>query len=66
MDHAASGTRTNVIAIPRQRMSAEQVQIRADDLLIEDLRAGRVTDISPVPHVIRLLARWRRTLLVLS
>ncbi len=66
MDPAADGTRTNVIAIPRQRASAEQVQIHADDLLIEDIRTGRVTDVSPVHPVVRLLARWRRSLLAVS
>jgi hypothetical protein len=66
MDHAAGGTRTNVIVLPRQRMSDEQVQIQADDLLIEDLRAGRITDFTPVHPVVRLLARWRRSLLTMS
>ena len=63
MTKAAGRTRTNVIAIPLQRTSSEQMQIQADDLLIEDLRAGRITDSSPVHPVVRLLARWRRSLL---
>lgn len=63
MDSAAGGTRRNVITIPRQRMSAEQAQIQADDRLIEELRAGRIYDSSAAHPVIRLLARWRRHLL---
>ena len=66
MDPASDGTRTNVIFLPRQRMSDEQVRIQADDLLIEDIRAGRVNDFSPVHPVVRLLARWRRNLLSVS
>jgi hypothetical protein len=66
MDHAAGRTRTNVITIPRQRTSSEQARIQADDQLIEDLRAGRITDSSPVHPVVRMLARWRRSLLTVS
>jgi hypothetical protein len=66
MNKAAGRTRSNVIAIPLQRRSSEQAQIRADDQLIEDLRAGRVTDFSPVHPVVRMLARWRRNLLAMS
>ena len=63
MNKVAGRTRTNVIALPLQRRSSEHEQIQADDQLIEDLRAGRITDISPVHPVVRLLARWRRSLL---
>ncbi len=66
MDKAAGRTRTNVIAIPLQRTSPEQAQIHADDQLIEDLRAGYIHDSSPVHPVVRLLARWRRSLLAVS
>ncbi len=64
MSKVAGRTRTNVIALPLQRASSAQDQIQADDQLIEDLRAGRITDISPVHPVVRLLARWRRSLLL--
>jgi hypothetical protein len=66
MDQAAGRTRTNVIAIPRLRASSEQAQIQADDQLIEDLRAGRITDTSREHPVVRLLARWRQSLLAVS
>jgi hypothetical protein len=66
MNQAAGRTRTNVIAIPLQRTCSEQAQIQDDDQLIEDLRAGRITDTSPVHPVVRLLARWRRSLLAVS
>jgi hypothetical protein len=64
MNHGRN--RTNVVVIPFQRTSTEQVQVQADDQLIEDLRSGRITDSSPVHPVVRLLARWRRSLLTVS
>ena len=66
MEHAAAGARTNVIALSRRRGAADRIRIEADDRLIEEIRAGRVTDASPVHPVARMLARWRRDLLAVS
>lgn len=66
MNQAAGRTRSNVIAIPLRRRFPEQAQIQADDRLIEALRSGSITNISPVHPVVRLLARWRRSLLAVS
>ncbi len=46
-------------ALPQERLSAELVQILADDRLIEAIRTDRLTGDDLVSPLVRMLASWR-------